>query len=152
MDKVIFSMSSYLGSRRCKDHGGLPHANVYTRLRPSTIHGVGVFAIRRIEKGTPLFAGDEDIVWVDQGYVADLPKKIKKLYDDFAIIKDGKYGCPTNFNLLTMGWYLNDSDDPNVAVDDEYNMSALRDIEEGEELTIDSSKFSEQPYKKISFK
>jgi SET domain-containing protein len=26
-------------------------------------------------------------------------------------------------------------------------MFALRDIEEGEELTIDSSKFSEQPYR-----
>ena len=41
----------------------------------------------------------------------------------------------------------NDSDNPNVAVDNEYNMSASRDIEVGEELTIHSSKFGEQPYK-----
>lgn len=145
-------MRSYLRTRQNKDQGVLPHANVYTRLQPSKIHGVGVFAIRRIEKGTPLFVEDEEIIWVDGSYVASLPKKFKKLYDDFAIIRDGKYGCPVDFNRLTMGWYLNDSDDPNVIVDDDYDMSALRDIEEGEELTIDSSKFSEQPYKKISRK
>lgn len=145
-------MRSHPGSRRYKEHYGLPHTNVYTRLQLSKIHGVGVFAIRRIEKGTRLFADDEEIVWVDESYLADLPKKLKKLYDDFAIIKDGEYGCPVTFNLLTMGWYLNDSDDPNVVVDNDYNMSALRDIEEGEELTIDSSKFSEQPYKEIPLK
>ena len=125
----------------------LPHAGVFTRLKPSPIHGVGVFAIRRIEKGTRLFKDADKIIWVDEKEVRHLPEVIKKLYNDFAIIKNGKYGCPSNFNNLTMAWYLNDSDDPNVAVDEEYNMLVLRNIEEGEELTIDSAKFSEQPYK-----
>src|SRR5271168_2299907 len=97
--EVASSMRSYPESRRYKNHGGHPDVGVYTRLQPSNIHGVGVFAIRRIEKGTPLFADDEEIIWVDEGYVAGLSKEIKKLYDDFAIIKDGKYGCPVNFNL-----------------------------------------------------
>jgi uncharacterized protein len=141
-------MRPFLKSRFCGDNPALPHAGVYTRLGPSKIHGVGVFAIQHIAQGTPLFSSDEKIVWIDATYVSHLPKQIRRLYDDFAIIKDGKYGCPTNFNLLTMAWYLNDSDDPNVTVDDDYNMSALRDIEEGEELTINSSKFSEQPYRK----
>ena len=91
---------------------------------------------------------DRDIVWVDEGQIVNLPDELKKLYEDFAIIEDKRYGCPSNFNLLTMSWYLNDSDNPNVSVDGEYNMFALRDIETGEELTIDSSKFSEQPYKR----
>lgn len=30
--------------------GSLPHHRVYTRLGPSKIHGVGVFAIRNIKK------------------------------------------------------------------------------------------------------
>jgi hypothetical protein len=78
-----------------------------------------------------------------------LAPALRKLYDDFCIIKEGKYGCPRpNFNNLTMSWYLNDSDDPNVRVDNDYHMWALRDIKTGDELTIDSSKFSEQPYKK----
>jgi len=128
--------------------GDLPHTDVYTRLQPSNIHGVGVFSIRPIRKGTPLFMSDKDIVWVDEGQIVNLPDELKKLYEDFAIIKDKRYGCPSNFNLLTMSWYLNDSDNPNVSADDEYNMFALRDIQTGEELTIDSSKFSEQPYKR----
>src|SRR5215472_863079 len=46
--------------------GDLPHTDVYTRLQPSNIHGVGVFSIRPIRKGTPLFMSDKDIVWVDE--------------------------------------------------------------------------------------
>ena len=82
--------------------GDLPDADVYTRLQPSNIHGVGVFAIRQIRKGTPLFMSDKDIVWIDEGQIVNLPGELKKLYEDFAIIKDKRYGCPSNFNLLTM--------------------------------------------------
>jgi len=142
---------AWLGSRfrpRAVGSGVQPHANVYTRLRPSKIQGVGVFAIRDIREGARLFSGDDDeIVWVDEQEVTGLPKDLRKLYDDFAIIKDGKYGCPSSFNRLTMSWYLNDSDHPNVTVDGEYNMTAAHDIVTGEELTIDSSIFSAQPYK-----
>lgn len=123
-----------------------PHIDVYSRLQPSQVHGVGVFAILPIREGAGLFQTDKKIVWVDEKDVAELPRDLKQLYDDFAIIKGGRYGCPSNFNQLTMRWYLNDSNSPNVAVDDKYNMTALRDIEVGEELTVDSSKFRQQPY------
>ena len=135
-----------------KDDGGtapLPHEDVYTRLQPSKVDGVGVFAIRDIKEGTVIFSDNEDeIVWIDEKEITNLPTEIRKLYDDFAIIKNGKYGCPWNFNRLTMGWYLNDSESPNVAVDGEYNMTAAHDIMKGEELTIDSSRFSVLPYRK----
>lgn len=135
-------------SRRGMNNQSLPHAGVYARLRPSPIHGVGVFAICPIKKGTELFPDDDDeIVWVDEKQIMDLPQSLRELYEDFAIIKNGRYGCPTSFNRLTVAWYLNDSDHPNVAVDAEYRMTALCDIPEGDELTIDSSKFSLQPYK-----
>jgi SET domain-containing protein len=127
----------------------LPHSNVYTRLKPSAIHGVGVFAIRNIPKETHLFDGNEEITWVDERQIAHLPQSLRQMYEDFCIIKDGRYGCPLNFNSLTMGWYLNDSSTPNVVVDENYNMYAARDIAEGEELTIDSSRFSEQPYRQL---
>src|SRR5712671_4212872 len=87
----------------------LPHLNVYTRLKPSAIHGVGVFAIRNIPKGTRLFDGNEEITWIDERQIAHLPQTLRKMYEDFCIIKDGRYGCPINFNSLTIGWYLNDS-------------------------------------------
>jgi hypothetical protein len=35
-----------------------PHQGVYVRLRPSKLHGVGVFAIREIPPGTNLFPHD----------------------------------------------------------------------------------------------
>jgi SET domain-containing protein len=128
----------------------LPHLNVYTRLKPSAIHGVGVFAIRKIPKGTQLFEANEEIIWIDEKQIAHLPQNLRRIYDDFCIIKDGLYGCPANFNNLTMAWYLNDSATPNVVVDENYNMWAIRDIAEGEELTIDSSSFSDQPYRQLA--
>jgi SET domain-containing protein len=128
----------------------LPHLNLFTRLKPSAIHGVGVFAIRDIPKGTRLFDNDEEIIWIEESQLRRLPSNIRKIYDDFCIIKDGKYGCPSDFNSLTMAWYLNDSSSPNVDVDADYNMRASRDIVDGEELTIDSSKFSKQPYRNLT--
>jgi SET domain-containing protein len=127
---------------------GAPHNRVYVRLAPSKIHGVGVFAIRKIKKGTYIFHGDdEQMVWLDRPKFGSLPRAIRKLYADFAVIKNGgtRYGCPRNFNVLTVGWYLNHSDSPDVGCDEEhdYDFYALRDIPAGEELTVDYTIYSE---------
>jgi hypothetical protein len=141
---------------------GLPHRGVYTRLAPSHVDrgGVGVFAIRKIRRGTPLFVGDNDeMVWVENEELPQAPRSVRKLYDDFAVIKTvekGKkreksryYGCPLSFNRLTVSWYLNEplkSVEPNVRCDpSSYEFFASRDIEPGEELTVDYSTYSEQP-------
>jgi hypothetical protein len=126
-----------------------PHDKVYTRLRPSKIHGVGVFAIKRIKKGTPIFPGEnEEMLWVEKAKNGP-SSEIQKLYDDFAIIKGQRLGCPQNFNRLTMAWYLNEpkkGENPNVRCeDDTYDFFALRDINVGEELTVDYSTFSDSP-------
>lgn len=122
----------------------LPHYKVYTRIGQSNIHGVGLFAIRPIRKGTHIFYGDdEDIIWVRAKKLKSLPKEIKRLYEDFCIKKDDFYGCPKNFNLLTPAWYLNHSDKPNIGCDKLYNFFALRDIKKGEELTVDYRKYSD---------
>jgi SET domain-containing protein len=125
----------------------LPHEGVYTRLKPSDIHGVGVFAILDIPKDTYIFNGDNSkMVWVDKSVIDEQDEEIKKLYDDFCIIKGNKYYCIDSFNNLNVGWYLNESkDDPNVGCDDNYEFYALRDIKKGEELTMDYSSFCEYP-------
>ena len=125
----------------------LPHEGVYTRLKPSDIHGVGVFAILDIPKDTYIFNGDNSkMVWVDKSVIDEQDEEIKKLYDDFCIIKGNKYYCIDSFNNLNVGWYLNESkDDPNVGCDDNYEFYALRDIKKGEELTMDYSSFCEFP-------
>jgi hypothetical protein len=129
-----------------------PHDEVYARLRPSKVDrgGVGVFAIRRIRAGTKLFVGDNnEMIWVEKDDLPRAPKSIRKLYEDFPVIKTDqqdkrtRYGCPLSFNRLTMSWYLNESAKPNVRCDEFYNFRANRDIKAGEELTVDYSTYSE---------
>jgi hypothetical protein len=125
-----------------------PHEGVCTRLMPSKIHkdGIGVFAIKYIPKGTEIFAGDDsELVWLESRELDGLPTNIRQLYDDFCVIKDkGRhYGCPKNFNCMTVGWYLNHSKNPNVESDDQFNFLAKRDISEGEELTVDYDTYNE---------
>jgi hypothetical protein len=130
----------------------MPHDGLYTQLRPSKIHGVGVFAIRPIRKGTLIFPGDSDEMrWVN---AEDVPKAkcFRNLYERFAIVKTGtsgqptRYGCPRNFDRLTMSWYLNDPrkrEKPNVWCDENYDFRALRNIKQGEELTVNSEAYSD---------
>jgi uncharacterized protein len=134
---------------------GLPHENVYTRIKRSTAAptgqfktelnaGVGVVAIRDIPKGALVFAPDDDtVVSVSSDKISALPTDIRKLYEDFAVLKNGSYSCPTSFNKLTVSWYLNCSEEPNVEADDALRFRALRDIRAGEELFSRYSDYSE---------
>lgn len=130
----------------------LPHEGVYTRLKPSQVDkgGVGVFAIRDIRRGTKIFTGDDsDLIWHtrDELGLANLPPAVKRLYDDFCLIeqKGLRYGCPSNFNLLTVAWYLNHSKEPNVRCGDDFEFYTLKDIREGEELVVDYETYNDFP-------
>ena len=131
-----------------KQRNKLPHDGVYARIMPSKIHGVGVFAIQDIPKGTKLFQEDDsELIWMRRSALKleELPKGIRQLYDQFCLIKDKgeTYGCPKSFNLMTVAWYLNHSKTPNVGCDKDYTFFALRDIKKGEELTADYHTYNE---------
>lgn len=133
-------------SKKTKIREEAPHYGVYARLAPSRIHGIGVFAIRNIKKGTPVFLGDDDeIVWKKKEELKRLPGSIRRLYEDFCIIRSNGsvYGCPRNFNLLTVAWYLNESKKPNVGCNEAYHFRALRNIRSGEELTVDYDTYND---------
>jgi hypothetical protein len=90
------------------------------------------------------------IVWVDAAALesAGLSDEQRRLYDDFGINRGDRIGCPVNFNNLTPGWYLNEppaGEPASVHVDRELNFYAARDIDEGEELTVRYTDFSEAP-------
>jgi SET domain-containing protein len=127
----------------------MPSDGVYTRIKTSKIHGVGVFAIRAIPKGISIFPEDDaPIVWIKRNKIKPLRGAIRRLYEDFCIIKDNgeTYGCPANFGLMTVAWFLNEpkpGQKPNVGSRTDYTFYALRDIAAGEELTVDYSTFSE---------
>ena len=124
----------------------LPHDGIWSRMGCSGIHGVGVFAIRDIPAGTNVFGNDTGaITWIDADEVASLLPGLRRLYQDFAIRDGGKLGCPENFNMMGVGWYVNeplDGQPANLVIDRDFAMLAVRDIEEGEELTIVYKTFS----------
>ena len=125
----------------------LPHERVLVRLGKSLIHGVGVFATRAIQSGTNVFETDQrEIIWVPKTLLEDqsLDDSQKALYRDFAIRRGDELGCPSNFNLLTVGWYVNEpppGEKPNLTPTASFDLVALRDIEAGEELTVLYSSF-----------
>jgi len=109
-----------------------------------------VFAIAKIKKNSSVFYGDDaEMVWIRRSAVANLPKKIRRLYEDFCVSRNGKYGCPKNFNLMTSAWYLNHSKRPNVRCSRDFKFFAIKDIESGEELTVNYETFNDEP---ISFR
>ncbi len=127
-----------------RDEVAMPHYNLYTRIRGAA-NGVGVFAIRDIPAGTVLFAGDTGptvrVPISDVMQIEDL--EIRRMYLDFCPVVSGALVCPADFNQLTMGWYLNHSDEPNIAADVGVQFYARVDIPAGSELTSDYTTYSE---------
>lgn len=123
-----------------------PHDGVYARIGPSRIHGVGVIAIRDIPRGTLVFDGEsERVVWRSRAAVRRLPKAIRALYEDFGMVWGDRIGVPPTLNMLSVGWYVNHSDTPNVEAGDDARFRALRRIRAGEELTADYRTFVDEP-------
>jgi SET domain-containing protein len=123
-----------------------PHAGVFARIARSRLHGVGVIAIRTIPKGTLVFAGeDEHAVWVRCSTVRRLPAALRALYEDFGMLDGAWLGVPVSFNQLSVGWYVNHSDRPNLVAGDDGRFRALRRVRAGEELTADYRTFADAP-------
>lgn len=119
----------------------LPDFKVYTRLQKSDVHGIGVFAIREIKKGTYIFLENCRVKTIKAKDIplSEMPAEIAQLYKDFCPYNKDKfsYTCPENFNFMTISWFLNeDKKNPNVGCDKELEFYALKDIQVGEELFV----------------
>ena len=117
---------------------------VWCTVRPSTIHGVGVFAIRDILKGTVLsdFTIDDSLngkekklQCTDEEFIK-IDKDIRDLILDRMIIpKEWKVITFQSPNSdLVLSSFMNFAKDPNSD-----SRIALRDIKKGEEITLNHS-------------
>jgi SET domain-containing protein len=102
-------------------------------LRPSNIAGVGVFSTHKILSGTylRLFAPDEKLQMLNKSH------DFIEFLEWFGVEVQDRFSCPEDFGRMSVGWYLNHSSEPNAFYKDDYYYYALRDIAEGEEITID---------------
>ena len=122
-----------------------PHAGVYARIGLSRTHGVGVRAIRDIPAGALVFGGESERgVWVSRAAVRRLPAAIRRLYEDFGMVRGDRIGVPPNLNMLSVGWYVNHSERPNLEAGDDGRFRTLRRIRKGEELTADYRTFVDE--------
>ncbi len=119
--------------------------NTYCRLKPSTINGMGVFAIRDIPKGVNPFYETPQHRWLQftMTEIKKLDKGILKLIDDFFVIeKDGTVYIPKyGLNGLDISFFVNNSKKPNLKIVGDGKESVLdfithRKIKKNEELTV----------------
>jgi SET domain-containing protein len=118
---------------------------VATELKPSSIHGIGVFAVAPIAAGTPIWRFEPGLdLDLDPALTHELPDHVRQFLTHFAYID--RY-----INRLILcfdnGRFVNHSDDPNIACD--YSQCrfgidlAARDIAAGEEITTDYTDFED---------
>ena len=117
------------------------YKETYATLKPSSIHGIGVFAIRNIEKGTKNIFSSTAEAWIPvaKEEVDLLPSHSQQLIENHCLYDDKHYFIPEyGFKLFDMVVFLNHSDQPNLmSVNDGQYFEAIRDIGSGEELFVD---------------
>jgi SET domain-containing protein len=116
-------------------------SHTYVMIKPSPLHGIGVFAIRPIPKGTKnIFSeGMGEWIQVSKQEVESLPQSSKDLIENHCLFDEDHYFIPEyGFKLVDLVIYLNHSEIPNVrSLNEGEQFEALRDIQEGEELLVD---------------
>ncbi len=109
----------------------------YCKLGCSKIHGVGVFAIKKIPKGTRLFDEYEKLIWfeIDDNKLKEIDENVLEYLKKFYVKRNNKYFI-TNKTLNEMGlmFYINHSENPNIEF---FTYCTMRDIDVDEELTLD---------------
>jgi SET domain-containing protein len=111
-------------------------------LKSSPIHGLGLFAITDIPKGTVLWRREPGF---DLQFTQEQVDKLPKLTQDYIYT----YACTDKDGTMWL-WpdnakFWNHSDDPNTG-DIDLTTIALKDIKAGEELTIDYRLICEHPF------
>ena len=146
LDVILFYMENNNTDEFIKDL----EENIYCRLRPSSVSGIGIFAIRDIPKGmNPLknflkcryIEIDPKLVFENE----KIDPAVKELVNDMYVIAEGKLNLwEGGLNALDIGFFINSSENPNMTADiDGESFIAARDIKRGEELFVDYGTYAE---------
>jgi len=128
--------------------------DVYCRLKPSSISGIGVFAIRDIPAGIDPFQEPEDIKWIpfSRKELTKIHPNVLRLIKNLFVFRDEAYWIPElGMHTLCIVQFLNHSENPNLTIDKEgEEIETKRKIKKGEELTIDYRIFDDKAEEKIN--
>ncbi|MBS1928368.1 MAG: SET domain-containing protein [Chitinophagaceae bacterium] len=117
-------------------------------LKPSPIHGIGVFAIAPIWKGEKDIFSKNSQQWlgINDAELATLPQHAIRLIENYCLYDKDQYFVPEEgFKILDLVVFLNHSSTPNIqSLDDGLQFEAIRDISIGEELCIDYGSIVEE--------
>jgi len=114
------------------------------RLRPSSAHGVGVFAIKDIPSNTNLFPDHEEEEWFpfSDDELSHLDEEVRDMVADFFTKQNGHTWVSRSLNNINIGWFLNHGDAPNADHDlKKDTFITIKKVKKGEELLIDYNKF-----------
>lgn len=129
--------------------------DVYCRISPSKIHGVGVFAIRDIPKGINPFRLTNDKCMdynskiITQNDMKLISPEVRKMIQDYIVPNNNnEYELPYNgLNSLDISFYMNHSVNNNIDsyADkcDYYKFITNRKINKGEELLINYNHYDD---------
>lgn len=118
-------------------------SNTYVMLKPSSLGGIGVFAIKDIPKGCRKIFGkpDDSDEWItiSKKEIEALPLHAQFLVGNYCLFDEENYFVPGHgFKKMDVSLFLNHADEPNViSINDGDFFEATRDIKADEELLID---------------
>ncbi len=114
-----------------------------TRVKKSTIEGQGLFAVKRIKK--------RELVGIKGGHIIDwktLDRHKDIIGDSYLQIDDDFVLAPLKKSEVEkVMMFFNHSCEPNVGVRGDISFIAMRDIQPGEELTIDYAMIDDDYYR-----
>lgn len=112
----------------------------YVALKPSPLHGIGVFAIRDIPKGCKNIFSKNVGEWIKVPIsdVEKLPEHSRSLIETYCLYDETDYYVPDyGFKVMDIVNYLNHSSSPNIAsVNEGEYFESIGDIRAGEELLV----------------
>ena len=125
--------------------------NIYCRLQPSPIHGIGIFAIRDIPRGVNPFRGSREAQWKkfrvsEIRNNSHIPEEVEEfIFDLYPIRNDIIYIPNHSLNAVDISYFLNHGDEPNVTPQGDGNTFVTsREIKKGEELVSNYKTYSDR--------